>query len=204
MAEPSDRVLDHLDSDDELFDELEREADQFTGFREQRLEQLKYELERARDMKENHHGTYIEIKDEKDILKLTTTTPRAVVHFFHKDFRRCAIIDKHLEILARKHFKTRFVRADVENVPFLVDRLKVKVLPCVIFFVDGVSKDRLIGFEELGNTDNFTTDMLEKRLYKADVIVRPSDAAAARMNNNHNSIFRFADGNGLDDESDDD
>ena len=50
------------------------------------------------------------------------------------------------QALARKHFKTRFIKCDVERVPFLVERLNVKVLPCVVFFVDGISKDRFVSF----------------------------------------------------------
>ena len=67
----------------------------------------------------------------------------------------------------------------------MVERLEVKVLPCVICFVHGVTKDRyvciyvtrlivsnsirLIGFEELGNDDSFTTSALELRLSQSGV-----------------------------------
>ncbi|KAI9224596.1 thioredoxin-like protein [Blastocladiella britannica] len=203
MQATSDRVLAHLDSDDELFDELEREVDMIDsgGFREHRIEQLKADLERARAMRDSSHGSYREILDEKEILSITTSTQRCVVHFFHKDFRRCAIIDKHLTGLAQRHFNTRFVKVNVDNVPFLVDRLKVKVLPCVVFFIDGVSKDRLIGFEELGNTDNFPTSMLEKRLAKAGVVsLQPQQGADA---SHDGSIFRYAERSN-DSESDED
>lgn len=44
--------------------------------------------------------------------------------------------------LAPKYFSTLFIRVFVENVPWLVERLGIKVLPCVIAFVDGVSKER--------------------------------------------------------------
>jgi hypothetical protein len=44
--------------------------------------------------------------------------------------------------LAPKHFNTRFIRVFVENVPWLVERLGIQVLPCVICFVKGVTKDR--------------------------------------------------------------
>jgi thioredoxin-like negative regulator of GroEL len=53
---------------------------------------------------------------------------------------------------------------DVEKAPFLVERLKITVLPCVISFNKGISVDRIVGFEELGNTDNFATAALEFRL----------------------------------------
>ena len=44
--------------------------------------------------------------------------------------------------LAPKYFQTRFIRVFVENVPWLVEKLVIKVLPCVICFMDGVTKDR--------------------------------------------------------------
>jgi len=61
----------------------------------------------------------------------------------------------------------------VENAPFLVTKLKVQVLPCVLAFVNGVSVDRIVGFEGLGYTqDTFTTKDLEARLLNSGVIQR--------------------------------
>jgi len=62
---------------------------------------------------------------------------------------------------------------NVENAPFLVTKLKVQVLPCVLAFVDGKSVDRIVGFEGLGYTpDTFTTKDLEARLLSSGVIQR--------------------------------
>lgn len=83
--------------------------------------------------------------------------------------------------LAPKYFGTRFLRVFVENVPWLVEKLAIQVLPCVVCFMDGVTKDRfvprcrspmphylclrrLVGFEELGNNDEFETATMEWRL----------------------------------------
>ena len=52
--------------------------------------------------------------------------------------------DNVVQALAPKYFNTRFLRVFVENVPFLVEKLGLKVLPCVISFVKGVSKDRYV------------------------------------------------------------
>lgn len=61
----------------------------------------------------------------------------------------------------------------MENCPFLVTKLKVQVLPCVIAFIDGIGVDRIIGFEGLGkNPDHFTTRDLEARLIRAGVLSR--------------------------------
>ena len=75
-------------------------------------------------------------------------------------------------MLAPKHFDTRFLKISVENAPFLVTKLKVKVLPCVISFVDGLGVDRIIGFEGLGHGDSFATKDLETRLLQSGVLVR--------------------------------
>ena len=58
----------------------------------------------------------------------------------------------------------------MEKAPFLIDRMKIQILPCLVGFVDGISVDRLVGFEELGNLDTFPTSLLEKRLCKCKVL----------------------------------
>ena len=47
------------------------------------------------------------------------------------------------------------------------------MLPCVLAFVDGVSKERIVGCEGLGySEDTFTTKDLESRLLGAGVLAR--------------------------------
>lgn len=76
---------------------------------------------------------------------------------------------------------------NVDNAPFLVTKLKIQVLPCVIAFVDGVGADRIVGFEglgggELGNDgDGFRTKDLEARLLAAGVLIgekKPTEVVA--------------------------
>lgn len=78
-----------------------------------------------------------------------------------------------LKTLAPAHLQTKFLRVNVENAPFLVTKLKIQVLPCVIAFVDGVGVDRVVGFEGLGFGDDFKTKDLERRMLTAGVLVRP-------------------------------
>lgn len=54
-------------------------------------------------------GAYEEVA-EGDFLEVVTQAERVVCHFFHRDFERCRIMDKHLGPLARKHFDTRFIK----------------------------------------------------------------------------------------------
>lgn len=82
-------------------------------------------------------------------------------------------MDAHLEELAGPHWECRFLRIDVAHAPFLVERLGVRVLPCVLGFVDGVGVERVVGFEGLGGGGNgFATASLEGRLVGKGVLVR--------------------------------
>ena len=54
-------------------------------------------------------GEYEEI-EEGAFLEVVTGTPCVVAHFFHRDFDRCRIMDKHLSLLCKKFFDTRFIK----------------------------------------------------------------------------------------------
>ncbi|KAL8817966.1 MAG: hypothetical protein Q9191_008041 [Dirinaria sp. TL-2023a] len=164
-----------IDIDSDIDNLLDTETDPTeTALREHRLQQLHSELSRARDLRRDKtHGSYVEVTDEKEVLEITTGTGWCVVHFLKPEFGRCAVMDGKIEALAPHHIETRFLRINVENAPFLVAKLKIQVLPCVIVFVDGISVDRIIGFEGLGySEDTFTARDLEARLLKAGVLAR--------------------------------
>ncbi|CBY01179.1 hypothetical protein IAQ61_012054 [Plenodomus lingam] len=173
VASIVDRAAREDDSDeDALIAELEDDSE-LDAFRERRIQQLHEEYGRAQEFKASEHGRYTEIKDEKALLDITTSTKLCVVHFFKPDFNRCRIMDTHLESLALSHYEARIMKINVDNCPFLVTRLGVQVLPCVIAFIDGIGADRIIGFEGLGRTpENFTTRDLEARLIRANVLAR--------------------------------
>lgn len=85
-------------------------------------------------------------------------------------FDRCQIMDKHLTVLAKKHVETKFLKLNAEKSPFLCERLRIKVIPTLALIKDGKSQDYVVGFTDLGNTDDFTTETLEWRLGCADII----------------------------------
>ena len=133
---------------------------------------MKEAQERRMTMERTGHGTLTEV-DEKEFLPEVTTTHRVVAHFYHQEFERCRIMDKHLSALAKKFFDTKFIKISAPDAPFFVTKLQVKVLPCLIFFKDGVAFDRLVGFEELGGKYDYPTAKLERILLKADAVVQP-------------------------------
>jgi len=155
--------------------------------------------------------------------QVSTTTENVVCHFYHRNFERCKIVDKHLALLAKKYMETRFIKLSApvrgrsrlwadclsccavlccrcasvslqaagtvwlfswlkarlaappthppsphhppthhhhhhqQDAPFITVKLGIKVLPCVVMFKNGVSVDRVVGFEQLGGKDDFPT-----------------------------------------------
>lgn len=55
----------------------------------------------------------------------------------------------------------------VQDAPFFTVKLQVKMLPCLIFFQNGVACDRAVGFDDYGASDDFTTTSVERRLLKS-------------------------------------
>ena len=82
-------------------------------------------------------------------------------------------MEKHLVELARKHFKTRFIKISAPDAPFFTVKLNIQMLPCLVCFVDGVTVDRVVGFDGLGGIDDFETSSLEDRLVSCGCVVIP-------------------------------
>ncbi|CAH9140507.1 unnamed protein product [Cuscuta epithymum] len=149
---------------DELMDDPELEK-----LHADRIASLRKEAEKRQELKKKGHGEYREIT-EGDFLGEVTGSEKTICHFSHREFYRCKIMDKHLKSLAPKHFDTKFLKLDAENAPFFVTKLGIKTLPCVIFFRNGIATDRLVGFQELGGKDDFSTKTLEAFLLKKGMI----------------------------------
>ncbi|CCC68392.1 hypothetical protein NCAS_0B03080 [Naumovozyma castellii] len=175
------RVLDGTrDQDDdsdlsleELLDELDEESDQFfSKYREQRMEEISDHLKKvSKNVNESGYGILVEVEKESELIRISKDLPKIVIHFGLDTFEKCRYMNERLETLARKYLDTKFVKVDVQKCPFLVQKLRIKVLPFVIGYCRGVESMRLVGFSQLGNDPNgFKIEMLEKVLLSSGVI----------------------------------
>ncbi|KAJ7944239.1 Thioredoxin domain-containing protein [Quillaja saponaria] len=112
---------------DQLMDDPELEK-----LHADRIAALKKEAEKREAFKRQGDGEYREVA-EGDFLGEVTGSEKVICHFYHKDFYRCKVMDKHLRSLAPSHVDARFIKLDVENAPFFVAKLAIKTLPCVFF-----------------------------------------------------------------------
>lgn len=162
-AQASSSINQEVDLD-ELMDDPELER-----LHADRIASLKKEAEKRQALKKQGHGEYREVT-EADFLGEVTGSEKVICHFYHREFYRCKIMDKHLKSLAPRHMDTKIIKLDAENAPFFVAKLGVKTLPCVILFRKGIAVDRLIGFQDMGGKDDFATRTLEALLIKKGIV----------------------------------
>ncbi|CAB3402181.1 unnamed protein product [Caenorhabditis bovis] len=161
MEEQLDQEMNKLENLDE--DDLE-------AIRRRRIEQIKKAQKDKAEMLSNGHGKYEEVADEKEFFEATKKSNKVVCLFYLPGNFRCKIVDKHFEILARKHVGTRFIHVNAEKVQFLVTRLNIRVIPTIAIVVNQQTIDYIRGFDDLGGKDEFTTEVLENRLARSEVI----------------------------------
>ncbi|XP_068602900.1 thioredoxin domain-containing protein 9 [Brachionichthys hirsutus] len=179
MADQIDNLAEVLELSSKIIEEnidaqlnklQELDEDDIERLREKRLEALKKAQKQKQEWLSKGHGEYREVPSEKDFFAEVKDSEKVVCHFYRNSTFRCKILDKHLALLAKKHVETKFLKLNVEKAPFLTERLRIKVIPTLALLLDGKTKDYVVGFTDLGNTDEFPTEMLEWRLGCAAVI----------------------------------
>eukprot|EP01133_Synstelium_polycarpum_P010160 gene10160-11837_t len=182
-----------VQKDEKHADDSSDDDDELARIREKRLQELKAKSKAVSQVSTITGGEYKEIQ-EQEFLKEVTGTANVVVHFYHQEFTRCKIIDKHLEVLAKVHQNTKFLKIDSEKSMFFINKLVIRVLPTLVFFHNGIVVDRLVGFDDLGGSDEFKTEVLAMRIAKSGVLELKSNKAAltilsksdAKKGNNNN------------------
>ncbi|KAL0422560.1 UNVERIFIED_CONTAM: Thioredoxin domain-containing protein 9 [Sesamum latifolium] len=165
------------DKIDEEISALERlDMDDLEVLRERRLQQMKKMAEKRSRWISFGHGEYTEIHNEKDFFSIVKASERVVCHFYRENWP-CKVMDKHLAILAKQHIETRFVKINAEKSLYLSEKLRIVVLPTLALVKNAKVEDYVVGFDELGGTDEFSTEELEERLAKAQVIIYEGESS---------------------------
>jgi len=157
-----------LDSEIDRIDNLG--IDDLDKIRENRLKELKKQAQQKQEWLGIGHGEYTELADEKEFFEVSKKSKNIVCHFYRDTTERCKIVDMHLKILAPKHVEARFCKVNAEKCPFLTQRLRIKVIPSIALIKDSKTKDYIVGFTDLGNCDDFSTEMLEWRIAQSGAI----------------------------------
>jgi hypothetical protein len=159
--------------DEELikYDALLEDDDALDRLRERRLQQLQEKQKQANAWKDKGHGNYGDLEGPdvaKSFFNASKTSERLVVHFYRPTTQYCKILDHHLQKIAEQHLETKFVRVNVESAQegdqgatYLVEQLGIKVMPTLVLIHNRKAVHHLRGFDELGGSESFSTDLLK-------------------------------------------
>lgn len=146
------------------------DEDELDKLRERRREMMKKKVAQQAEWRANGHGTYQEVSNEKEFFDAAKASQRCVVHFYRPSTWRCEIADKHMNLLAQKHMETRFIKINAEKAPFLVERLRIWMLPTIVLVKGGHTDHSIVGFDEMGGSDEFPTEVLEELLVRHEML----------------------------------
>jgi len=198
-------VEEHVDAE---LDRLTKvDEDELSLLRQKRMDEMKKVQQQKKEWEAAGHGEYTEVSEEKEFFNICKRSKRVVCHFYSDSFFRCKIVDKHLALLAPKHLETKFFKINADKAPFITKRLNIRVLPTIALFMDGMTIDYIRGFADLGNTDEFATEVLEARLAKSDLVTGVESKVGARAAAKPKTTSVIRDGavkSKLADDSDDD
>lgn len=168
VIEVANHVEKQLDAELEKLDNLD--INDLEKLRENRIQELKKQQKQKQNWLSLGHGEYTELSDEKEFFEISKKSENIVCLFYKDGSPRCRIVDHHFKILVKKHLEAKFCKLNVERCPFLTERLRIKIIPTIALIVNGKTKDYIVGFTQLGNRDDFSTEILEARIGQSGAI----------------------------------
>lgn len=147
-----------LDNDDEL-----------ARLRQKRLQELQARSKTRQENLQKGHGSYTELHNSqsadvvKEFFEITKASKNVVIHFYRPS-EYADVMHRHLRSLAERHLETRFLHMNVaecekseRGANFLVERLKIVVLPALVLVQDRQVVTQVRGFDEMRNGEHATT-----------------------------------------------
>jgi hypothetical protein len=156
-----DNMMQKLDNMDE--DDLEK-------MREVRKRRMQKEAAEKHKLRMKGHGEYTEISGDKEFFAALKDCPAAAIHFYRPGNFRCDIMDKHMNILAKKHVEAKFLKINAEKAMYVCEKLHIWVLPSVVLIKGGKTNYTMVGFNDMGCNDEFETNEMAFVLGKHEII----------------------------------
>jgi len=168
------------------------DEDDFDKLRQRRLEKLKKAEQQKHIYKQLGHGEYAELASQQEFFDAAKHSPRVVCHFYRPTAKYCQVVDFHMARLAARHIETRFCKINAEKSPYLVEKLNVYMMPTIVCIKDQKTTHHIKGLDELGGTDEFSSDMFAYVLSSHNVLNydggRPDSPTQAAKKKGVNSI----------------
>jgi hypothetical protein len=151
-------------AEDAVDDEMHRldkmGGDDLEELRRKRLESMQTAHAARKSYLERGHGVVNDLDDERAFFDKMKGEDKMIVHFYRPSSWPCEVMAKHLEVVAQKHVETLVCRINAEKSPFLTERLKIWMLPTLCLVRNTQVTDYIVGFDDVGGSDDFPTEHL--------------------------------------------
>lgn len=165
------------DSDTEsLTDLLDTIDDEFLALhRQKRLQELQQEFNQI-DYSLNQGVGLKDLSKEHELMNYVTANDLVIIHFYQNNFPKCILVNNLLNQLSQRHLGPLWLSINVKNCPFLVQKLQIKVLPCIAIYNRANLVKKILGYEFVENipSSNYipTVQDLETYLLKIGILTR--------------------------------
>lgn len=177
------------------YDQLLDDDNAIDILRQKRLNEMKQQSITKQKYINNGHGQYMELSNSsnvdvaKEFFHVTKQSAKVIIHFYKSTSSHvCDIFHKHLQILATRHYETKFIKINVESVQndsinmtthngitYLVEKLQIHIMPTLVLINNRNVIHKIQGFDELGGIDTFTTNTLAYILGNYGIINRTDE-----------------------------
>uniref|UniRef100_A0A7S4PLQ9 Thioredoxin domain-containing protein n=1 Tax=Paramoeba aestuarina TaxID=180227 RepID=A0A7S4PLQ9_9EUKA len=157
-----------LDAEIERLDNLNE--DDYEQMRKKRIEEMRKDAQNKQKWKREGHGKLMELSDEKEFFDLVKRSPRVIALFARAGNKFADDLKEHLAVIAEHHFETRIVVLDAEKSPFLVQRLKIWMIPSMVLIIDQKTNHTISGLDEISGDGKYPTWHLERLLNTHNVL----------------------------------
>lgn len=107
----NERAFELQDQEENLILDDDDDDPELAVIKAKRMMEIQRQYEITQEKKQKGHGEYLEITQD-EFLKQVTKSKYVICSFYHADFERCKVIDKHIAKLSQTHFETKFIKID--------------------------------------------------------------------------------------------
>jgi len=118
--------------------------------RKQRVLDMQRRAEQKEKWKRTGHGTFDEIRDERQFFSEAKQSERVIVLFYVEGNRWCDVLKSMMEKLAYKHYETRFLKMDAANAPIVVQQFNIWMMPTLVLCKNKKVDRQIPGLDAFG------------------------------------------------------
>ena len=140
------------DNDDDIFDELEKESEKdgfFDKYRQEKINQLNSIIRRNNNLS----NYYSEVSTNDELIELMSKKIKfgnQLLIFINENFISCQLLVNLIkEIILKSNGLFNVIIVNALTVSFIVDKLKIKTLPSLVFYNNGQQINIKVGLNGL-------------------------------------------------------